>query len=79
MRTVSVVAMPKKTAGGVVGTPAPDGCKLSVGLGYPRGDTVTVVDLGRRAVVARVKTGNRPKQPPRANPDSWRLILNGWG
>lgn len=77
-RTDAVVATLDTTAGGVLGTTTPNGKKVYVGSEFPKGDTVTVIDLDRRAVVARLKTGNRPKHPV-ASPDGKWVMVNHWG
>lgn len=77
-RTDAVVATLDTTAGGALGTTTPNGKKVYVGSEFPKGDTVTVIDLDRRAVVARLKTGNRPKHPV-ASPDGKWVMVNHWG
>jgi YVTN family beta-propeller protein len=77
-RTDAVVATLETTAGGVLGTTTPDGRKVYVGSEFPKGETVTVIDLVKRQVVARVRTGNRPKHPL-ASPDGKWVMVNHWG
>jgi YVTN family beta-propeller protein len=77
-RSDAVVAVLETTAGGVLGTTTPDGRKVYVGSEFPKGDTVSVIDLTRREVVARLRTGNRPKHPL-ASPDGRWVMVNHWG
>ncbi len=64
--------------GGALGTTTPNGRKVYVGSEAPGGTTVTVIDLDRRAVTARIPTGNRPKHPV-ASPDGKWVMVNHWG
>ncbi|MCX8018671.1 MAG: hypothetical protein N2690_12360, partial [Rhodocyclaceae bacterium] len=61
-----------------LGTTTPDGRKVYVGSEAEGGTTVTVIDLDKRAVTAKVKTGNRPKHPL-ASPNGKWVMVNHWG
>lgn len=77
-RTDAVVATLTTTTGGALGTTTPDGKRVYVGSEFPKGDTVTVIDLDKRDVVARIRTGNRPKHPL-VSPDGKWVLVNHWG
>lgn len=77
-RTDAVVAELTTAPGGALGSATPDGRRVYVGSEAPGGDTVTVIDLQQRTVVARVKTGNRPKHPL-VSPDGKWVLVNHWG
>jgi YVTN family beta-propeller protein len=78
-RTDAVVAeLALETPGTVLGSTTPDGRRVYIGSEFPKGETVTVIDLERRAVVARIRTGNRPKHPL-VSPDGKWVIVNHWG
>jgi YVTN family beta-propeller protein len=64
--------------GGTLGTTTPDGKKIYVGAAAEGQDTVTVIDLDKKAVVASIKTGNRPKHP-QVSPDGKMVLVNHWG
>jgi YVTN family beta-propeller protein len=66
----------EKSAG--LGATTPDGRKMYVGAEGEGKDTVTVIDLDKRAVVARIQTGNRPKHPS-VSPDGRYAMINHWG
>jgi YVTN family beta-propeller protein len=76
--TDSVVATldTEKSAG--LGDTTPDGRKVYVGAEGEGKDTVTVIDLDKRAVVAKIKTGNRPKHPV-VSPNGKLVMVNHWG
>jgi YVTN family beta-propeller protein len=77
-RSDTVVAELQTAPGAALGSTTPDGRRVYVGSEAPKGDTVTVIDLEKRAVVARVKTGNRPKHPL-VSPDGKWVVVNHWG
>ena len=66
----------EKSAG--LGSTTPDGRKIYVGAEGEGKNTVSVIDLDRRAVVARIQTGNRPKHPS-VSPDGRLVMINHWG
>ncbi|MCX7896376.1 MAG: hypothetical protein N2441_00675 [Rhodocyclaceae bacterium] len=74
----TVVAALDTEKGGALGTTTPDGRKVYVGAEAEGGTTVTVIDLDKRAVVGKIKTGNRPKHPL-ASPDGKWVMVNHWG
>jgi YVTN family beta-propeller protein len=65
-----------KSAG--LGATTPDGRKVYVGAEGEGQTTVTVIDLNKRDVVARITTGNRPKHPS-VSPDGKWVMINHWG
>ncbi len=77
-RTDQVVATLTTAAGGALGATTPDGKRVYVGAEALKGDTVTVIDLDKREVVARVRTGNRPKHPV-VSPNGRWVMVNHWG
>jgi YVTN family beta-propeller protein len=74
----AVVATLDTAPGGALGSTTPDGKRVYVGSEAPGGNSVTVIDLTRREVVARVATGNRPKHPL-VSPDGRWVMVNHWG
>jgi len=72
-----VAALPTEK-GAALGSTTPDGRKVYVGAEAPGKDTVTVIDLSRRTVAAKVVTGNRPKHPV-VSPDGRLVMVNHWG
>jgi YVTN family beta-propeller protein len=76
--TDSVVATLDTEMSGGLGSTTPDGRKVYVGAEGEGKDTVSVIDLDKRAVVAKLKTGNRPKHP-QVSPDGKLVIINHWG
>jgi YVTN family beta-propeller protein len=74
----AVVAELATAPGAALGSTTPDGKRVYVGSEAPKGDTVTVIDLDKRAVVAQVKTGSRPKHPL-VSPDGKWVMVNHWG
>ena len=64
--------------GGTLGSTIPDGKTLYVGAAAKGQDTVTVIDLAAKKVVARIRTGSRPKHP-QVSPNGKRVIVNYWG
>lgn len=77
-RNDTVVAVLTTAAGGALGSMTPDGRRVYVGAEVLKGDTVSVLDLDKREVVARVRTGNRPKHPL-VSPDGRWVMINHWG
>lgn len=77
-RSDSVVAELATAPGAALGSTTPDGKRVYVGSEAPGGNTVTVIDLEKRAVVARIRTGNRPKHPL-VSPDGKWVMVNHWG
>jgi YVTN family beta-propeller protein len=77
-RTDTVVAELSTAPGAALGSTTPDGKRVYVGSEAPKGDTVSVIDLEKKAVIARVKTGNRPKHPV-VSPDGRWVMVNHWG
>ncbi|MCX8085894.1 MAG: hypothetical protein N3C63_03220 [Rhodocyclaceae bacterium] len=73
-----VAALETEKQNAALGTTTPDGRKVYVGAEGEGGTTVTVIDLEKRAVVAKVKTGNRPKHPL-ASPNGKLVMVNHWG
>ena len=65
-----------KSAG--LGATTPDGRKVYVGAEGEGQTSVTVIDLNKRDVVARIATGNRPKHPA-VSPDGKWAMINHWG
>jgi YVTN family beta-propeller protein len=65
-----------KSAG--LGATTPDGRKVYVGAEGEGQTTVTVIDLNKRDVMARIATGNRPKHPS-VSPDGKWAMINHWG
>jgi YVTN family beta-propeller protein len=76
--TDSVVAALDTEKGAALGSTTPDGRKVYVGAEAPGKETVTVIDLEKRAVSAKIKTGNRPKHPL-VSPDGRLVMVNHWG
>ena len=76
--TDKVVADLPVGKGGTLGSTTPDGRKLYVGAAAKGQDTVTVIDLAAKRVVARIRTGSRPKHP-QVSPDGKWVIVNHWG
>jgi YVTN family beta-propeller protein len=77
-RSDTVVATLTTAPGGALGSTTPDGKRVYVGAEAPKGDTVSVIDLDKREVVARIRTGNRPKHPL-VSPDGKWVLVNHWG
>jgi YVTN family beta-propeller protein len=76
--TDAVVARLKTEKGAGLGSTTPDGRKVYIGAEAEGGTTVTVIDLQKRDVVARIATGNRPKHPS-VSPDGKWVMVNHWG
>lgn len=76
--TDRVVARLKTEKGAGLGSMTPDGRKVYVGAEAEGGTTVTVIDLAKRDVVAKIATGNRPKHPS-VSPDGKWVMVNHWG
>lgn len=76
--TDSVVATLDTEKSGGLGSTTPDGRKVYVGAEGEGMNTVTVIDLDQRAVVAKLQTGNRPKHP-QVSPDGRYAMINHWG
>jgi YVTN family beta-propeller protein len=72
-----VAALPTEKSAGL-GDTTPDGHKVYVGAEGEGKDTVTVLDLDKRSVVAKIKTGNRPKHPV-VSPNGKLVMVNHWG
>jgi|GEM_PF-4962483 len=70
--TDAVVASLPTEKGGALGATTPDGKKVYVAAEAEGGTTNTVIDLEKRAVAAKIQTGNRPKHPA-ISPDG-RLV-----
>lgn len=73
-----VAALPTEKQGAVLGATTPDGRKVYVASEGEGGTTVTVIDLDKRAVVGKIKTGNRPKHPVVSPNGKW-VLVNHWG
>lgn len=76
--TDDVVATLDTEKGAALGSTTPDGRKVYVGAEAEGKNTVTVIDLDKRAVVAKLQTGNRPKHP-QVSPDGRSVVINHWG
>jgi len=77
-RTDAIVAELPTAPGAGLGSTTPDGKLVYVGSEAPTGDSVTVIDLEKKAVAARIRTGARPKHP-QVSPDGKWVIVNHWG
>jgi YVTN family beta-propeller protein len=77
-RTDTVVAELKTGAGATLGSTAPNGKKLYVSNAAPGQTEVVVIDLDKRQVASRIKTGNRPKHAL-VSPDGKWVGVNHWG
>lgn len=73
-----VATLPTEKQNAALGATTPDGRKVYVGSEGEGGTTVTVLDLDKRAVVGKVKTGNRPKHPAVSPNGKW-VMVNHWG
>ena len=73
-----VATLPTEKQNAALGATTPDGRKVYVGSEGEGGTTVTVLDLDKRAVAGKVKTGNRPKHPA-VSPDGKWVQVNHWG
>jgi len=76
--TDTVVAILDTVNSAGLGATTPDGRKVYVGAEGEGQTTVTVIDLDKRNVVARIATGNRPKHPA-VSPDGKWVMINHWG
>jgi DNA-binding beta-propeller fold protein YncE len=76
--TDQVVANLATEKGANLGATTPDGRKVYLGAEAEGGTTVTVLDLEKRAVTAKIPTGNRPKHPA-VSPDGRFALINHWG
>jgi DNA-binding beta-propeller fold protein YncE len=76
--TDQVVANLKTFPGANLGATTPDGRKVYLGAEAEGQNTVSVLDLGRRDIVARIQTGSRPKHPA-VSPDGRYALINHWG
>jgi len=76
--TDTVVADLETGQGGTLGSTTPDGSKVYVGAAASGENIVTVIDLKKRVVTARVETGSRPKHPL-VSPDGQWVGINHWG
>lgn len=77
-KTDTVVAELPTEKGGALGATTPDGRKVYVASEAEGGTTVTVIDLQKRNVIGKIKTGNRPKHPA-ISPDGRLVLINHWG
>jgi len=73
-----VATLPTEKQNAALGATTPDGRKVYVGSEGEGGTTVTVLDLDKRAVAGKVKTGNRPKHPV-VSPNGKLVMINHWG
>lgn len=73
-----VAALETEKQNAALGATTPDGRKVYVGSEGEGGTTVTVIDLDKRAVTGKVKTGNRPKHPV-VSPNGKLVMVNHWG
>ncbi len=73
-----VAALETEKQNAALGAVTPDGRKVYVGAEAEGGTTVTVLDLDKRAVTAKIKTGNRPKHPA-VSPNGKLVMVNHWG
>ncbi|MDP2823284.1 MAG: cytochrome D1 domain-containing protein [Sulfuritalea sp.] len=76
--TDQVVANLKTVPGANLGSTTPDGRKVYIGAEAEGQNTVHVIDLDKRDIVARIQTGNRPKHPS-VSPDGRLAMINHWG
>ncbi len=76
--TDGVVANLKTFPGANLGSTTPDGRKVYIGAEAEGQRTVSVLDLGKREIVARIETGSRPKHPS-VSPDGRLAMINHWG
>jgi YVTN family beta-propeller protein len=76
--TDAVVASLATEKGGALGATTPDGRKVYVAAEAEGGTTLSVIDLARREVTAKIPTGNRPKHPA-ISPDGKLVQINHWG
>ncbi len=73
-----VASLPTEKQNAALGATTPDGRKVYVGSEGEGGTTVTVLDLDKRAVAGKIKTGNRPKHPAVSPNGKW-VMVNHWG
>jgi len=76
--TDTVVATLPTEKGASLGATTPDGKKVFVAAEAEGGTTLTVIDLEKRAVTGKIKTGNRPKHPAISPNGKW-VQVNHWG
>lgn len=76
--TDTVVATLDTVKGAGLGASTPNGRKVYIGAEAESGGAVTVIDLNKREVVARINSGNRPKHPS-VSPDGKWVMVNHWG
>jgi DNA-binding beta-propeller fold protein YncE len=76
--TDKVVADLATGKGGGLGSLTPNGRKLYVSNAAPGETEVVVIDLDKKAVATRIKTGNRPKHAL-VSPDGKWVGVNHWG
>lgn len=76
--TDAVVATLDTTKGAALGATTPNGGKVYVGAEAESSGAVTVIDLNKRAVAAKIYTGARPKHPS-VSPDGKWVMVNHWG
>ncbi|MBI4754533.1 MAG: hypothetical protein HY778_03740 [Betaproteobacteria bacterium] len=73
-----VASLPTEKQGAALGATTPDGRKVYVASEGEGGTTLTVLDLDKRAVAGKIKTGNRPKHPV-VSPNGKLVLVNHWG
>lgn len=73
-----VASLPTEKQGAALGATTPDGRKVYVASEGEGGTTMTVIDLDKRAVAGKIKTGNRPKHPVVSPNGKW-VLVNHWG
>lgn len=76
--TDKVIADLETGKGAALGSTTPDGRKVYVSNAGPGETEVVVIDLAKRAVSARIKTGNRPKHALVSPNGKW-VGVNHWG
>lgn len=76
--TDKVVADLTTGKGGTLGSTTPDGKKVYVSSAGPGETEVVVIDLAKKEVATRIKTGNRPKHAL-VSPDGKWVGVNHWG
>jgi len=77
-QTDEMVGKFQTVKGGTLGTITPNAQKVYIGGSAENQREVTVLDLEKQQIVARLETGNRPKHPL-ASPDGKWVGVNHWG
>lgn len=77
-KTDAMVADLDTVKGGSLGSTTPDGTKVYISGAAEGQREVVVVDLAKKAVIARIETGNRPKHGL-VSPDGKWVGVNHWG